>query len=762
MAQDSVTAVAPPVAPQAPTRPRGVNPLIRQLGLADLVKRDEPEKVPEPQQVIDGDVPELVGHVRLAWQRNKMAKTTIDRKLLACLRARRRVYSPAEVQQMQTGGGMNLVFTDLTETKCRAASAWIREILLPVGEQPWGVDPTPLPDLPAPVKQKVVEKALAQAQQVMQQAAEAGGGVMSPQDFRDLTRDLGEKLRGDAELEFQKAAKLRAKRMEKVIADRLTQGNYAAAMDAFIEDFVTYPGAILKGPTYKRHKVLSWGPGFKPNVTNDAVQWWDRVSPFDAYPSANTTSPQKGEFIERMRFHREELYDLKGLPGYQDEQIDKALRDYTEGHMENWMWTEAERQRLEQETLYMWLSPQGVIDALNYWGRVPGWKLTMWGIGGDMDPTCEYECNVLLCGRYVLYAALNPDPLHQRPYRKGCYDEIPGAFWGNSIPDLASVSQRMCNGIASAMADNMAIASGPQAWVHADRFADGEQTMDMFPWKIWQLKSDPQAAGQAAPGIGFFQPTDNSGALMANYEKWEIKADDATGIPRYTYGNERAGGSADTASGLSMLMTNAAKGLRRGISNCDMNVVSPTIGDCFTNEMLYNPDQSIKGDCIVVPRGAAAILIREAAQQRRIQFLTMTANPIDAQIINGRHRAVVLRETAASLELPTEAVPTDEELEAQQQQAAQAQQAQIEAQQQMEEKKMQMEHQMTLEREAAIGAREAEGKRTDVLADVVKNAVSSALAAHSESSKVAAKTAGKKVRFNYDDNGNLVGGETEE
>jgi len=733
-------AVNPPApAAQSAPAPRagGVSPLIRQLGLADLAKRDAPDKLPEPEVVIeDENVPELVGHVRLAWQKNKLAKVVIDRKLLACLRARRQMYSAAEVQQVQqSGGGMNLVFTDLTETKCRAASAWLRDILLPAGEQPWGVDPTPLPDLPQPLRNQVVQKALAEAQQVLQQTAQAGGGVMAPQEFRDLTKDIGIKIRAEVEEEYQRSAKLRAKRMEKVIADRLAEGNYQTAMDGFIEDFVTYPAAILKGPTYKRHRRLSWNADFTPKVTNDPIPWWERVSPFDCFPASNTTSPQKGDFIERIRFHRSDLYDLKGLPGYQDEQIDKALMDYSAGRLDNWMWTEAERQRLEQETMFMWLSPQGTIDALNYWGSVPGWKLMTWGVSGKdgapLDETCEYECNVLLCGSYVLYATLNSDPLHERPYWKACYDEIPGAFWGRSIPDLASVSQRMCNQFASAMADNMSMASGPMVWVHADRFADGEQTMEIFPWKIWQLKSDPQAAGQAAPGIGFFQAADNSGSLMANYEKWEIKADDATGIPRYTYGNERAGGSADTASGLGMLMANAAKGLRRAISNVDLNAVSRTIGKTFINEMIYNPDTSIKGDCVVVPRGAAAILIKQAAQANRLQFLQLTANPIDAQIITAKYRAVILRETAAALELPAECVPTDEELDASQKAQAAAQQEAMQAQQQLEMTKIAAQGKADLEvqlaREQAISQREGEAQRNQVLANVVQEAVAKAM-----------------------------------
>lgn len=711
------------------------NPLVRQLGLKALLERDA-DPAPQAQSIDEtSSLSALASHVRAAWGRNKLSKERISLKLLECLRARRGVYSPAQLNQMiSNGSGMNIVWADVTETKCRAASAWIREIVIPVGERPWGLDPTPLPDLPMPLKKSIVTKALDQAKQTMVQAAQAGAQPMEPGEFRDLVMQLGDKLRGDAEKAMAKLAKMRIARMEEQIADRFAQGSFAQAMDAFVEDFVTYPAAILKGPIYTRHKRLSWGQGFQPEISNRPAQTWGHVSPFDVYPAAASDTPQQGDFIERVRFRRDELFDLKGLPDYKDDQIDGALLDYSNGHLEGWLWTEAERQRLEQETMYMWLSPPGVIDALNYWGGVPGWKLKSWGVlkdkrGAELEDTRDYECNVLICGRYILYAALNPDPLDQRPYRKACYDEIPGAFWGRSIPDLAAVHQKMCNGIACALADNLSMASGPMVWVHADRFADGENTVEIMPWKVWQLKSDPSQG--VNPGIGFFQADDRSAALMATYEQWERRADDATGIPRYTYGNEQAGGSADTATGLSMLMNNAAKGLRRAISNIDLNVIAPTVEQTFVNEMLYNPDESIKGDCIVVPRGAAAILIKESAQQRRTQFLGMTSNPIDMQIIGLKGRAALLRETAAAMELPVDdIVPSEDEMD--KQQAAQAQQAQqqMQMQQQAQQDQAQQATQQQVQLIQAKAQAQAQGDQTKVITDIVTKAVQAALTHH--------------------------------
>ena len=742
------------------------NPLIRTLGLQQILQR-EAQAVPEFQTFDPQLETALAGHVRTAWGRNKLAKEKIERRMLNCLRARRGEYSPEALAQIQQSGGSNVVWADLTETKCRGGSAWIREIVLPAGERPWGISPTPIPDLPQPIKMGVVAKAVAQAQQVMETMTTQAGVVMERSEFRKTVVELGDKLRVEAEQELKKAADRRAKRMERVIDDRLAQGGWAEALDQFVEDFVTYPAAILKGPVYQRHKRLSWGDGFTPKVSDNPAQSWERVSPFDIYPSVGSVDCQRGDVVERIRFWRAELHALKGLPGYQDAEIEKALIEYTNGHLEGWLWTEAERQRLEKETTYLFLSPPGVIDGLNFYGSVPGWKLMSWGVTDELEPDKDYEVNCLIVGRFVVYCALNPDPLGQRPYRKACYDEIPGAFWGRSIPDLCSVHQQMCNALACSLADNLGLSSGPMGWVHIDRLADGEQSIEVAPFKMFQLKSDP--AQGVNPGIGFFQSTDNSRNLMATMAEWEQKADDATGVPRYTYGNGEAAGAGDTASGLAMLMNNAAKGLRRAISNIDMRVIEPTIGMAFTNEMLYNKDDSIKGDCIVVARGANAILIKESAQARRTQFLTATANPIDIEIIGKKGRAALLREVASAMELPVdEIVPTSEQLDERDQAAAEGQKAQMQEMLELEATKadMQLQGQLKLE-QAKSDNKAASDERAQTLkmiGEVVKQAMTEAMAAQKGKEEGAAKPKSKKKRIEYehDDDGLIVAGEIED
>jgi len=701
------------------------NPLVRQLGLKQLIERDA-DPVPSFQSIGNAQTETaLAGHIRKSWGDNKLAKYKIERRMLNCLRARRGEYSPEALSQIQANGGTNVVWADLTETKCRGASAWIREIVLPAGERPWSISPTPIPDLPKGLKMSIVNKSIQQAQQVMMQMAQSAGVTMEKSEFRETVAQLGQELREQAERELKKAAAKRAGRMEDRIADRLAQGDWETSMDAFVEDFVTYPAAILKGPVYQRHKRLSWGDGWKPQVSNNPAQTWERVSPFDVYPSVGAVDCQQGDFIERMRFFRNQLFDLKGLPGYNDDQIEAALLDYTNGHLEGWLWTEAERQRLEKETTYLFLTPPGVIDALNFWGSVPGWKLASWGVREDLEPDKDYEVNCVVVGKYVIYCALNPDPLNQRPYRRACYDEIPGAFWGRSIPDLCAVHQQMCNACACALADNMGASSGPLGWVHMDRLAEGEQSVDIASWKMYQLRSDPTQG--VNPGVGFFNIDNHSEQLMRVYAEWEQRADDATGVPRYTYGNGEAAGAGDTASGLAMLMNNAAKGLRRAIGNIDMRVIQPTITMAFVNEMLYNPDESIKGDCIIIPRGAAAILIKESAQTRRTNFLAMTANPVDMQIIGLKGRAALLREVASAMELPVdEVVPSEEDLEKQQQAQAQQQQQMMQAQQQAVQQQTEGQIAVDNNKMQAKGQIDQQARTLQIIGDLVKQAVAKA------------------------------------
>ncbi|TAM25074.1 MAG: hypothetical protein EPN60_12730 [Nevskiaceae bacterium] len=605
---------------------------------------------------------QLVGHIQAAWNRNKRAREVVDRRLLNCLRRRKGVYSEADLAEFRQQGSATVIFMPLSATKCRAAAAWMRDILMPASDRAWALTPTTLPDLPEQFKQRIMVQAASQAREKMVKAGQA----MELEDFRAWVAQLGEQLEDRVRKEVKREAEKRAERMTEKVEDLMDEGGYDAALEEFIEDFSTYPAAILKGPYTRRIRKLSWLGGFTPAVTTENALGWKRVSPFDCYPAPNSRSPQERDFIERLRLSETDLYGMIGVPGNSEWDIRQVLQGHKGGMLRHWIWTDTERNRLEGDTAYDWLTRDDLIDALHYWGAVPGRVLLEWGYDPEEidDLDRPYEIDAIMVGSSIVRCVVNDDPLGQRPYHKACYEAVPGAFWGRGIPEMCEPHEDVCNATARALINNLGISSGPQVYVEVDRLADGEAISQMHPWKIWQFKSDPNASTR--PPVGFFQPGSNAQELLTVFENFERRADDATGIPRYSYGNERVGGAGNTASGLNMLLNAAAKGLRRGITNIDSNVIKTTVYQTFVWTMLYVDDPSIKGDCTVVPRGAAALLIKDQAQVNRRDALQATANPIDMQIIGKRGRAQLLRDYFTGLELKADdIVPSEEELQAQ-------------------------------------------------------------------------------------------------
>jgi hypothetical protein len=335
--------------------------------------------------------------------------------------------------------------------------------------------------------------------------------------------------------------------------------------------------------------------------------------------------------------------------------IDQVLERYALKGFRYFEYGDQQRDNLEGK-YHSRLSNDNIIEALEFWGPVMGSMLLDWGMKG-VEPNKVYEINAWQIGSFTIKVVLNPDPLGQRPYEIASWREIPGAFWGTALPEVMRDVQIMCNASARSLANNMGIASGPQVEVAVDRLADGEDVTQVYPWKIWQTTSDKTGGGQ--PGVRFYSPEMKAAELMGIYNQFARQADEVTGIPNYIYGSgSGASGAGRTASGLSMLMDNAAKGIKSAIMNID-KIVEMVVHKFYIHNMMYNPDPFIKGDFKVISRGAMGMLAKEQIQVRRNEFLAATNNPVDLQIIGVEGRAYLLRELANGLNMDTDKlVPT--------------------------------------------------------------------------------------------------------
>jgi len=630
--------------PPAVTSLGGILPMQSMKSVLEEQKRAS--EIQQHQPLITG----LAALVRKHWSTARLAREqTVEQRMFKSVRQRRGEYDPDKLSMIRSQGGTE-IYMMLTSNKCRGASAWLRDVLLGTGsDKPWTLKPSPVPALPNEVLEELRQRAINEVQQYIMST----GTEVPPTELRKFLTGLREEFYNS----LYEEAKHKVEGMEKKMEDQLVEGGFPLAFDEFLDDITTFPAAILKGPVVRNKNKLKWketGPGqYEPDIEETMVLEWERVDPMMAYPSPSSTGINDGYFIERHKLRQQDLEALIGVEGYDDGAIRKVLEDYGHGGLQEWIFVDSEKAFAEgKSTTGVMQNSDLTIDALQFWGTVSGQMLLDWGMSEEEvpDPVKNYPVEVWLIGPYVIKALLNYHPLGQKPYYKASYEDIPGCFWGNGVTDLVRDCQDVCNSVGRALVNNAGIASGPQVGVNSDRLPPGEDIETMYPWKIWQFTSDPM--GSTAEAITFFQPKLNVAELMAVFEKFAVLADEYSSIPRYMTGDSPTGGAGRTASGMSMLMTNANKSMKQVVSNIDNNVTTPLLNRLYFYNMKYGEDTMLKGDVQIVAKGAVGVVAKESAQVRRNEFLnTIGANPTFTQIVGADGISAILREAAKNLDM---------------------------------------------------------------------------------------------------------------
>jgi hypothetical protein len=647
---------------------------------------------------------DLVNHMITEFHENRRSKINsgIEKDITDSRRANLGLYSTEDIQRIKATGGSTL-YMNITATKSRAAKSWIADVLKPPKGDPWSLEPTPMEDLPNELKAMIKEALEKEFEEsinpapAQEQAALGEGRSEQPQpqqpgieEAQVTLREANQKKRDIEKAvsqEITEEAQWQLNRMEKKIKDQLVEGNWDKALTDFLDDFVVDPAAIMKGPVISKKKALAWKDGAPVEVESYKFMN-ERVDCLDIYPSSTARGLHDGNLFEHMRLDEAMIGALQGLPekaGYIDAAISKVLEEFGQGIMGSWVDTGIEQDKADLERRGSFIdSSRGIVHALHFWGNLPISTLRKWEYfekirGLEDKPDHEVVAvEAMLVGNHLIKCVVNDDPLKRRPYYKASFMNVPGSFWGKSLPMLMSPTQRMCNAAARALSNNMGIASGPQVEIYIDRLADNGPIEEVVPFKIWQLKSDPTGAGGRA--INFWQPTSNAAELLKVYNEFERKADDVTGIPQYAYGNEKTAGATNTAAGLAMLLESTSKIIKDCIRNIDEGLIKPRIMFQFHQNMLTDDDFNYTGDINVQTIGSKTLSVRGAEATRRNEFLQATANPTDMAVMGVEGRSAILRSMAEDLGLPA-VIPTEYELKQKQKklEAAQAEQAKAEA-----------------------------------------------------------------------------------
>lgn len=651
-------------------------------------------------------VANIVSYLIGIWTRNKEHKDEehIQDQMILNLAARNSEYTSEKSAAISAQGGSN-VFMGITNMKCAHAEAWILDVLSSK-DKSWALEPTPNPDPSAPMREKLAEIIEEQIREQLQP-----GQRPNPEQLTQIARTLQPVAEEAAELE----AKTRAKAMETEIFDQMVEGGWDEAFEDFVADVVTLKAGFLKGPIVRRSKRIEWVRNQDNQVVKQIVEVirpeYERVSPFDMYPSPEQTEIHDGDLVQKDLLSRADLVALKEEKGYRSEAIDEVLEKFNM-LSSNDLWGQQDQERADLEDKEdRSIQFRSDIEALEFWVNMQGKQLIEMDIKDDLEGNPltaldEYQVNAIVVNSVLIFINVM-DIGEPRPYSKAGWRKIPGSFWYKGVPELMEDLQSICNAAVRALVNNMGIASGPQVEVDTDRLVPGEDLESIFPFKIWQTTG---TRNQASPAIRFFNAQSNAAELISVYDRFSQQADDHTGIPAFAFGNDRVAGAGRTSSGLSMLMSSAARGLKKVILDLDTRIFKTVVKRQYDWNMEFSEKDDIKGDIQIRTTGAVAIMVREQMAERRMNFLNSINNDLDNELIGMEGRATVLREVAASLESDEKKIvktpeevreleKSKQEAEAaaqEQEQQLQAQLAQIELQKaQIELQKEQMELQAT-------------------------------------------------------------------
>ena len=629
---------------------------LRVISPSQLDRRDQEANSRKVNGSKRLETPDLGSWIRQQWfvfrNHRNQGNNPLNERLLRAQRMFEGKYDASKLSQIQAFGGSE-VYSRIVANKSRGATALLRDVYMGT-DRPWSLRPVADPPIPPEIRTSILQLISTEVQ-TMQMAGQPIEENQVHMRYVGLLHAAQQAARRNAMTQATAAAD----KMD----DILSAGGFYEAMGEFLQDLPLFPYAVLKGPVVRMVPRLSW-LNKRPSIQNKPVMFWERVNPFDIYWSPGASALSDAAIIQRVRYTRADLNDLLGVPGYDETAVRNALTDYAHG-LREWLDAPDPEQAINEGREDPSLNRSQYIEGIEFHGNVQGQTLLDEGVSPKLvpDPDREYMIQSWVVGRWTIKTQINPSPRQRHPFFLTSFEKVPGTIAGHSLPDILEDIQEVANAAYRALVNNLSISSGPQVIVNDEMISPTENGDELYPWKRWHVQGDP--LGNQREPVTFFQPTSNTQELLGVINAMNVMADEQSAIPRYLTGESLSGGAGRTASGLGMLMNNAAKVLQTVAANVDTNVLEPLIEALYEMIMLTDTSDLLTGEEQIQVLGSKVSAQKETERQRQLQFLQITANPIDGPIIGEIGRARLLRAISEGMGLPDDIVPDDQTLQAQ-------------------------------------------------------------------------------------------------
>lgn len=493
------------------------------------------------------------------------------------------------------------VFVNITRPYCDAASARISDMLMPVDDRAFSLQPTPVPELADLAKGKL--------------SKEVKESILAQVKTQDQLGPVIATAMQKAQADIQEA-KQRADKAQTRIDDWFTECQFHSEARKGIDDCAKIGTMVLKGPVpvKRKNRVVVDEEGIPTLVLKiDIAPATRRIDPNNLFPDpACGENIHNGSYIwERDRITRKKLEDLKGTPGYIDSQIDLCLK---EGPQKAELADDKNNKQLNQDT-------KDLFEIWYYHGIVA--KEDIEALGCQCEDGQTIHGVITMVNGHVIKGALNHLDTGEFPYDVMNWQSVSGRWAGIGVSRQIRTPQRIVNAATRNMMDNAGLSAGPQIVIRLGVVEPADGNNEITPRKVWHIAEDSDIT-DAKQAFSVFNIDSKQAELKAIIDFGMKLAEDVTGLPLLMQGQQ--GKAPDTLGGMQLLNNNNSVVLRRLAKNYDDSITEPHVRRYYDWLMQYGDDNE-KGDYQIDARGSSALVQRELENQTIVEMGQLVNNP---------------------------------------------------------------------------------------------------------------------------------------
>ena len=508
------------------------------------------------------------------------------------------------------------ILLNITRPYVDAASARVGDMLLPTDDRNWAIKPSPIAQEVQPPQMPSAgltgQPPLPSAGPLPPTGAPPGSAPMAPMSAPPVPADPQEAI--------QKAARVAAEKAQQQIEDWHVECQYHAEMRKVIEDCSRLGTGILKGPfpvKKKKMAVLNAEGGTEIVMEEKINPASKRVDPWRFYPDpACGEDIHSGSYVfEQDDISGRKLRDLKGIPGYDKDQIDKVLE---EGPGKKYIQAGKTPSvyEVDCDTFDIWYF-HGDLNKDDLEG------IQIAGLKEDDIPDVVHAV-ITLVNDCPIKVHLNPLDEGDYPYDVMPWQRRAGHWAGIGVARQIRSPQKMITSATRNMMDNAGISGGPILGIRQNAVIPMDGKWNLSPRKQYWIRPDAEIRSIKEAIDAIIIPSNQP--EMVNIIQFALQmAEQVTGMPLMMQGMQ--GNAPDTLGGQQLFQNNASTVLRRIARNYDDYITEPHIRRYYAYLMESGEDDSMKGDFIIDARGSSALVEREIQNQQIMQMGNLVGNP---------------------------------------------------------------------------------------------------------------------------------------